>query len=281
MLSYFRISSFFGPIRASITKMFNIILQFIIIFAFVMFAFALGLSKLYGFHASKILTTAWSSNDTEINQCQTVAFQSFEISLQTLFWIIFGKLEEDCVLISNDRPFVDIIGVALVVVYNITVIFILLQMLTALIVDSFSSTNKNKDVEWKFHRMKFWIPILRRKQPRPPPFNLIPNFALRYIKIRYFWKKNCNCLCSSNYIDENAKSYLETCDNTYLTCSQSLLNRYRKKHFKVKEEKIMPCLNDAHDLFQVCMITILFKINKPFNRSLLLKNYLCSIYDII
>lgn len=64
-------------------------------------------------------------------------FSSVEESFKTLFWAIFGLSEVKSVVINNGHKFIENIGYVLYGVYNVTMVIVLLNMLIAMINNSF------------------------------------------------------------------------------------------------------------------------------------------------
>jgi len=64
-------------------------------------------------------------------------FSSVEESFKTLFWAIFGLSEVKSVIINNGHKFIENIGYVLYGVYNVTMVIVLLNMLIAMINNSF------------------------------------------------------------------------------------------------------------------------------------------------
>lgn len=62
---------------------------------------------------------------------------SVEESFKTLFWAIFGLSEVKSVVVNNGHKFIENIGYVLYGVYNVTVVIVLLNMLIAMINNSF------------------------------------------------------------------------------------------------------------------------------------------------
>lgn len=69
--------------------------------------------------------------------CFFFFFSSVEESFKTLFWAIFGLSEVKSVVINNGHKFIENIGYVLYGVYNVTMVIVLLNMLIAMINNSF------------------------------------------------------------------------------------------------------------------------------------------------
>ncbi|CAI9555403.1 unnamed protein product [Staurois parvus] len=64
-------------------------------------------------------------------------FFRVEESFKTLFWAIFGLSEVKSVVINYGHKFIENIGYVLYGVYNVTMVIVLLNMLIAMINNSF------------------------------------------------------------------------------------------------------------------------------------------------
>ncbi|XP_055766368.1 short transient receptor potential channel 6 [Salvelinus fontinalis] len=98
-----------------------------------------------------------------------------EESFKTLFWAIFGLSEVKSVKINNGHKFIENIGYILYGVYNVTMVIVLLNMLIAMINNSFQEIEDDADVEWKFARAKLWFSYFEEGGTLPVPFNLVPS----------------------------------------------------------------------------------------------------------
>ena len=248
-LSFTRTSRFLGPLRASMAKMFGNVLQFLALFCTVMFAFAISLTELYGYHYSKKFPVKAPSNSTEGHQCETTAFVNLGTSLSSLFWVILGNLEADCIFENQRRTFIGDIGLILLAVYHITIIFVLLNMLIAMMTQSFESTVENKDAEWKFHRTQFWLQFIRRNCTDPPPMNLLPHFINVYIVVkRIIWGRRLQS------VNETAEEYCRGREEENRQISLKFLQRYKLKNIKSNEniEKHLPNTDEIMGSLMPC-----------------------------
>ena len=58
--------------------------------------------------------------------------------------------------------------------YSVCNIIVLLNMLIAMMSNSFQVISEKSDTEWKFARTKLWISYFETGSTVPPPFNLVP-----------------------------------------------------------------------------------------------------------
>uniref|UniRef100_A0A673GRF0 Short transient receptor potential channel 6-like n=1 Tax=Sinocyclocheilus rhinocerous TaxID=307959 RepID=A0A673GRF0_9TELE len=150
----------FGPLQISLGRTVKDIFKFMVIFIMVFVAFMMGMFNLYSYYRGAK---------------QNGAFTTVEESFKTLFWAIFGLSEVKSVVINNGHKFIENIGYVLYGVYNVTMVIVLLNMLIAMINNSFQEIEDDADVEWKFARAKLWFSYFEEGGTLPVPFNLIPS----------------------------------------------------------------------------------------------------------
>jgi hypothetical protein len=108
------------------------------------------------------------------------------------------------------------IGVAVVLVYSLITQVMLVNLLIAMMGDTYSAVKENSDKEWKFYRYSLVIDYIT-SSPYPPPFNLLFGPIL-YIRSRVQANstraqleainiKNFNALQMSAIIDRDAELY--------------------------------------------------------------------------
>uniref|UniRef100_A0A7N5P2A6 Transient receptor potential cation channel subfamily C member 6 n=1 Tax=Ailuropoda melanoleuca TaxID=9646 RepID=A0A7N5P2A6_AILME len=160
----------FGPLQISLGRTVKDIFKFMVIFIMVFVAFMIGMFNLYSYY---------------IGAKQNEAFTTVEESFKTLFWAIFGLSEVKSVVINYNHKFIENIGYVLYGVYNVTMVIVLLNMLIAMINNSFQEIEDDADVEWKFARAKLWFSYFEEGRTLPVPFNLVPSpKSLFYLLLR-------------------------------------------------------------------------------------------------
>uniref|UniRef100_A0A8C2CWH8 Transient receptor potential cation channel, subfamily C, member 6b n=1 Tax=Cyprinus carpio TaxID=7962 RepID=A0A8C2CWH8_CYPCA len=150
----------FGPLQISLGRTVKDIFKFMVIFIMVFVAFMIGMFNLYSYYRGAK---------------QNGAFTTVEESFKTLFWAIFGLSEVKSVVINNGHKFIENTGYVLYGVYNVIMVIVLLNMLIAMINNSFQEIEDDADVEWKFARAKLWFSYFEEGGTLPVPFNLIPS----------------------------------------------------------------------------------------------------------
>lgn len=62
--------------------------------------------------------------------------------------------------------------------YSVINVIVLLNMLIAMMSNSYQLISEHSDVEWKFARSQLWMSYFEDGGTVPPPFNLMPSIKL-------------------------------------------------------------------------------------------------------
>ncbi|KAG8506555.1 Short transient receptor potential channel 7 [Galemys pyrenaicus] len=204
----------FGPLQISLGRTVKDIFKFMVIFIMVFVAFMIGMFNLYSYYRGAKYNPA---------------FTTVEESFKTLFWSIFGLSEVISVVLKYDHKFIENIGYVLYGVYNVTMVVVLLNMLIAMINNSYQEIERvvislvpqeDADVEWKFARAKLWLSYFDEGRTLPAPFNLVPSpksFYYLIMRIKMCLIKLC-------------KSKAKSCENDL---EMGMLNsKFRKTRYQ-------------------------------------------------
>ncbi|KAM3843645.1 short transient receptor potential channel 7 isoform 1-T1 [Vipera latastei] len=210
----------FGPLQISLGRTVKDIFKFMVIFIMVFLAFMIGMFNLYSYY---------------LGAKYNPAFTTVEESFKTLFWSIFGLSEVISVVLKYDHKFIENIGYVLYGVYNVTMVVVLLNMLIAMINNSYQEIEEDADVEWKFARAKLWLSYFDEGRTLPAPFNLVPSpksFYYLIMRIKMCLIKLC-------------KSKAKNCENDL---EMGMLNsKLRKIHFESSTQKSDFILKNAYN----------------------------------
>ncbi|CAH8827848.1 unnamed protein product [Trichobilharzia szidati] len=179
----FQINEHLGPLQISLGNMLIDITKFIFIFLLVISSFACGLHQLYYYYLS---------ND-EDNRPR--AFSSLVSSYRTLFWHLFGSSQGGNFEVTfvnkttGERERMEsarntmVVGEILLLIYHAMAIIVLVNMLIAMMSNSFQTIQNHADTEWKFARSKLWVGYFDEGSTLPPPLNTIisPKSIIRFL----------------------------------------------------------------------------------------------------
>ncbi|XP_074228632.1 GPI-linked NAD(P)(+)--arginine ADP-ribosyltransferase 1 isoform X3 [Camelus bactrianus] len=118
----------------------------------------------------------------------------FNETFQFLFWTMFG-MEEHSVVDMPQFLVPEFVGRALYGIFTIVMVIVLLNMLIAMITNSFQKIEDDADVEWKFARSKLYLSYFREGLTLPVPFNILPSPKAIFYLLRRIFRFIC-CCCS-------------------------------------------------------------------------------------
>ncbi|KAK7925572.1 hypothetical protein WMY93_007882 [Mugilogobius chulae] len=172
-----------GTLQISIGKMIDDMMRFMFILMIIGTAFLCGINNIY------------------VPYVISPHLGRFNETFHFLFWTMFGVANQDYV----DMPefvLAEFVGRILYGIFTLVIVIVLLNMLIAMITNSFQKIEDDADVEWKFARSKLYLSYFREGLTMPVPFNIIPSpKAFFYILRGIFRRLCCCCTCnpSSNY----------------------------------------------------------------------------------
>ncbi|KAL7852834.1 hypothetical protein SRHO_G00186190 [Serrasalmus rhombeus] len=174
LISLFTANSHLGPLQISLGRMLLDILKFLFIYCLVLLAFANGLNQLYFYYETQ---AADEPNHCKGIRCekQNNAFSTLFETLQSLFWSIFGLLNLYVTNVKARHEFTEFVGATMFGTYNIISLVVLLNMLIAMMNNSYQLIADHADIEWKFARTKLWMSYFDEGGTLPPPFNIVPS----------------------------------------------------------------------------------------------------------
>ncbi|XP_062308993.1 short transient receptor potential channel 4-like [Osmerus eperlanus] len=190
LISLFTANSHLGPLQISLGRMLLDILKFLFIYCLVLLAFANGLNQLYFYYETNA--------EDEPKHCKGIrcekqnnAFSTLFETLQSLFWSIFGLISLYVTNVNADHQFTEFVGATMFGTYNIISLVVLLNMLIAMMNNSYQHIADHADIEWKFARTKLWMSYFEEGGTLPSPFNIVPSPKSVWYLIRWVNKQVC------------------------------------------------------------------------------------------
>lgn len=183
LLLLLQIHETWGPMQVSLGKMTKDLFQFIIVFIIALGSFNIGMCRLYqyydGMQQTDTATNAISSQESSF----VSGFNTFKV----LFWGLFGMSSQDsgAVVIENlpneegaldvivTHDFTQAVGLSLFAIYTVLQVIMLLNMLVAVMSNSYQKVTDNVDVEWVFGRTEVYLSYMSQSV-LPPPLNWVP-----------------------------------------------------------------------------------------------------------
>ncbi|XP_032075569.1 short transient receptor potential channel 2-like [Thamnophis elegans] len=161
-----------GTLQISIGKMIDDMIRFMFIMMIILTAFLCGMNNIYVHYPS------------------SERLGSFNKTFQFLFWTMMG-MEEHNVVDMPEFFVAEMVGQVLYGIFTIVMVVVLLNMLIAMITNSFQKIENDADVEWKFARSKLYLSFFREGLTLPVPFNIIPTPKSIFYAIRGSFRFIC------------------------------------------------------------------------------------------
>lgn len=182
LVHIFSVNPYMGPLQVALGRMVFDIIKFFFIYTLVLFAFGCGLNQMLGYYADLDMKICYSLPggrlDPNSNSCEIWRrFSNLFETSQSLFWASFGLVDLDNFELTGIKTFTRFWSLLMYGSYNVINVIVLLNLLIAMMSNSYASICAKCDVEWKFARSKLWMSYFEEGQEIPPPFNLLPNIG--------------------------------------------------------------------------------------------------------
>ncbi|CAB0038807.1 unnamed protein product [Trichogramma brassicae] len=161
-----------GPLQISLGRMINDIVKFFFIYTLVLFAFACGLNQLLWYFAELERKKCYAGEGGDCQRWRR--FSSLFESCQSLFWASFGSVGIDSFELEGIKSYTRFWGLLMFGSYSVINVIVLLNLLIAMMSNSYSIIEEHADMEWKFARTKLWMSYFEDAGALPPPFNVLP-----------------------------------------------------------------------------------------------------------
>ncbi|XP_073719224.1 short transient receptor potential channel 2 [Misgurnus anguillicaudatus] len=163
-----------GTLQISMGRMIDSMMRFMFILMIIGTAFLCGINNIY-------VPYVVSPHLGRLNE-----------TFNFLFWTMFGMANQGYV----DMPeyvLAEFVGRVFYGIFTLLIVIVLLNMLIAMISNSFQKIEDDADVEWKFARSKLYLSYFREGLTMPVPFNIIPSPKSLFYFIRNIFQKICCC----------------------------------------------------------------------------------------
>lgn len=226
LICLFTANSHLGPLQISLGRMLLDILKFLFIYCLVLLAFANGLNQLYFYYETDegIKCKGIRCKD------QNNAFSTLFETLQSLFWSVFGLISLHVTNVKPKHEFTKFVGSTMFGTYNVISLVVLLNMLIAMMNNSYQHIADHADIEWKFARTKLWMSYFEEGGTLPSPFNIIPSpksvyYLFGWIKTHLFKRPNIKRLETFETLGRRAAENVRL-NHEYQAVLRNLVKRY-------------------------------------------------------
>lgn len=245
LVHIFSVHPHLGPLQISVGRMVFDILKFFSIFTLSLFAFACGINQLLWYYAEKELQRCKFGQQLNLpplevdHACEVWRrFANLFETSQTLFWASFGLVDLHNFELAGTKEFTRFWGLLMFGCYCVINVVVLLNLLIAMISNSYNAISEKSDTEWKFARSKLWINYFDENLPVPAPFNLIPPFGKLFCKVNHNLKRFPST--SSGSIGRE----------TYSNVMRCLVRRYVTREQRKAEETGAVTEDDVNEIKQ-------------------------------
>ncbi|KAK8777751.1 hypothetical protein V5799_020907, partial [Amblyomma americanum] len=173
LVHLFSMNPHLGPLQISLGRMVIDIIQFFFIYTLVLFAFACGLNQLLWYYADLEQTNCDPQNLRDSSCLTWRRFSNLFESSQSLFWASFGLVDLSNFELTGIKSYTRFWGLLMFGSYSVINIVVLLNLLIAMMSNSYQRISERADTEWKFGRAKLILNYFQPGQTLPPPFNLL------------------------------------------------------------------------------------------------------------
>ncbi|PFX26205.1 short transient receptor potential channel 4-like isoform X1 [Stylophora pistillata] len=181
----FQVSSTLGPLQLSLYRMLKDICRFLIIYFTLFLAFGAGLVKLFSYYVS----SRYKREEAADPSSHYVA--RHDLAATFLVSIFLGNVDHDKLKLE-DPAFILIteVGRIFLFAYGICTTLVAINMLIAMMTNSFERIMEDADQEWKFSRSLMWMDYINEGNLVPVPFN-IAYYSLYLFFIPYYIFRVC------------------------------------------------------------------------------------------
>ncbi|KAM9308056.1 uncharacterized protein PAF06_012193 [Gastrophryne carolinensis] len=207
-LEFLTFHHLFGPWAIIIRDLIKDLTRFAVILALFHVAFTMQLSAVYQ-PVYPEPSSNHSYNETKAFRNESNIQDPIDITV-LLFFSLFGLVEPDCLPSLNRTPQFTFVIVRFVFgVYLVVTLIVLINLLIAMMSDTYQRIQAQSDTEWKFGRATL-IRDMTRKPGTPSPFNLFTNLFY-YIKLLCKHKgKMCSASARTLMIEEDIDVFSDT-----------------------------------------------------------------------
>ncbi|XP_063706118.1 transient receptor potential protein [Culicoides brevitarsis] len=246
LVHIFSINPHLGPLQVSLGRMIIDIIKFFFIYTLVLFAFGCGLNQLLWYYADLEKDKCYHEDDHTPdfdNHEKSCAiwrrFSNLFETSQSLFWASFGLVDLMAFELQGIKGFTRFWALLMFGSYSVINIIVLLNMLIAMMSNSYQIISERADTEWKFARSKLWMSYFEDGDTLPPPFNLCPS-----LKIFCRWAKEKRSTLSIK------KKSRDIAQKRHDTVMKLLVRRYvtaeqrKRDDYGVTEDDVMEIRQD-------------------------------------
>ena len=185
----------FGPVVISMFKVLRDIFKLFALFAVTYVAFCIGTWSMLKNYTKRNGDEKYKLNDPQMSSVSGMIgalfwrlFDPGEPAMAEITRVVNGTESEDS---DTSMEFSHLMSVGMWAIYQVIIAIILLNLLIALMNDTYSKIAKNADTEWKYNKTCYLMTFLTPKSAVPAPFNVFYYFArwISLLRNKCKWKQ--------------------------------------------------------------------------------------------
>ncbi|XP_065347171.1 transient receptor potential protein-like [Cloeon dipterum] len=249
LVHIFSINPHLGPLQISLGRMIIDILKFFFIYTLVLFAFGCGMNQLLWYYSDLEQEKCYGTNgiaDFENQDKSCTIWRRFSNMFETsqsLFWASFGLVDLVSFELAGIKSFTRFWALLMFGSYSVINVIVLLNMLIAMMSNSYQIISERSDIEWKFARSKLWISYFEEDDILPPPFNLFPSVSMMSSAIKKKKKRNTSIRACKEKAERRHETVMKLLVRRYVTAEQR-----KRDEFGITEDDVMEIRQDISTL---------------------------------
>ncbi|XP_046814289.1 transient receptor potential protein-like isoform X1 [Vespa crabro] len=253
LVHIFSVNPHLGPLQISLGRMIIDIIKFFFIYTLVLFAFGCGMNQLMWYYADleKMkcyhMPNGLPDFDNQEKACSIWRrFANLFETSQSLFWASFGMVDLMSFDLTGIKSFTRFWALLMFGSYSVINVIVLLNMLIAMMSNSYQIISERADTEWKFARSHLWMSYFEDGDTVPPPFNMVPTSKT--------FDKILKCGKTSRPTRSLIKKSREKAMIRHDTVMRLLIRRYvtaeqrKRDEFGITEDDVMEIRQDISTL---------------------------------
>ncbi|XP_068758864.1 short transient receptor potential channel 4-like [Montipora capricornis] len=230
-----QISRYLGLLQLSLSRMVRVIFQFAFISIVMLISFSVGMTMLYSSSFEAYGHVRPQRNTTDpIQDLLSKGYHSLIETMVTLMWASLDMITLDSLGVFKDQSLIQIWTAILFTLYHAASLIVLLNMLIAMMSNSYQRVEDNIETEYKFARAQLWADYIGDGVATlPPPMNLIPSpksvvrLACRLTKKCFGVPNRLPCCVNRQFrVYEQRSTIAEQKKQLYQTVVRELISRY-------------------------------------------------------
>ncbi|XP_023236287.1 transient receptor potential-gamma protein-like [Centruroides sculpturatus] len=270
MVHIFSVNPYLGPLQISLGRMVYDIIKFFFIYTLVLFAFGCGMNQLLWYYADLDKTKCYfgpTGHNEDSRSCEIWRrFANLFETSQSLFWASFGLVDIHNFDLTGIQEYTRFWGLLMFGSYCVINVVVLLNLLIAMMSNSYQIISERSDIEWKFARSKLWMSYFEDGSTVPPPFNIIPSFKFfqrlfglkkklksMSIKVKeaedrdFQYENIMRCLSRRYVTKQQRKAEITNITEDHISEVKQIIHTFRSELFDILKDNGMKCTHSAND----------------------------------